>query len=75
MPLLAEIRRVLPVHSPFHGIVDGVFPDRGQFPVIADHPFEIIALPNRNTGIVTYLVDPFGDGRFERTDNCTQGTR
>lgn len=68
------IRRVLLVHLPFHGIVDDIFPDRSQFPVIADNPFEIIALPHRNAGIVAYLVDTFGDNGFELSDDCADGT-
>jgi len=39
------IFRILPVQHPFQRIVDDIFPHLPQFPFIADHPFEIVALP------------------------------
>lgn len=53
------------VFGPFGRIVGDVLPGRGQFAVVADHPFVIIALPDRCAGVVADLVDAFGDGGFE----------
>lgn len=52
-----HIRRIFPVQRPFHRVVDNVFSCLGQFLFVADHPFVIIALPDRTTGVIAVLVD------------------
>ena len=42
-----------------------VFPQGGQFPVVADDAFVVIALPDRNSGGVAQEIDVFGGGGFE----------
>ncbi len=66
------IKRIFPIQIPFQGVVDDVFTGAGQFILVPDNPFVIIALPDRTAGVVADDVDAFGGLVFEISDNLSQ---